>query len=216
MVIVAVVSATIFPPEADDLFERCDSHDLAIPAVDVDDQFGESASADGRLWRLRDDVCGEDHGWSLFVAWYVCHGPLFFREVEKVWAAMERAPFVGLMRHDAFNESPLIGGSFFVDFGETIVDEWAMNFRLVVDLLQDGLAVGPHDHSREFDFDGVDDSFEDLYAFFCSDEFEGRNGIMVQRFGRIERYDVTSGGDDVDENIAVFMLFHPEADGAKS
>ena len=127
MVVVAVVSAAISPPEADDLFERRDSHDLAIPAVDVDDQFGESA--DGRFWRLRDDLCGEDHRWSLFVARNVCHGPLFFREVEKVWAAMKRAPFVGLMRHDAagcvvrwisraFDESPLIGGGFFVDFGD--------------------------------------------------------------------------------------------------
>ena len=107
--------------------------------------------------------------------------------------------------------SPLTGGSFLVDFGETIVDEWAMNFRLVVDLLQDGLAVGPHDHSSEFDFDGVDDSFEDLDALLCSDKFEARNGIMVRRFRRIERHDVTSGGDDVDENIAVFMSFYPGA-----
>ena len=134
MIVVAVVSATIFPPEADDLFERCDSHDLAIPAVDVDDQFGESASVDWRLWRLRDDVCGEDHGWSLFVARYVCHRPRFFRKVKKVWAAMERAPFVGLMRHDAagcvvrwisraFDESPVVGAGLGVHFGETIVDE---------------------------------------------------------------------------------------------
>ena len=62
MVVVAVVSATISLPEADDLFERRDSHDLAIPAVDVDDQFGESASFNGIFWRRRDDVSGKEHG----------------------------------------------------------------------------------------------------------------------------------------------------------
>ena len=110
----------------------------------------------------------------------------------------------------------MVGSSLLVNFGHTIIDEWAVNFRLVVDLLEDGFTVGPHDHSREWNLDGVGDSFEDLYALLCSDEFEARHGIMVRRFGWIQRHDVTSDSDDIDEDVAVFMPFHSEANGAKS
>ena len=116
----------------------------------------------------------------------------------------------------AFDVSPVVGLRRRVDFRETIVDEGAVNFRLVVDLIEDGFTVGPHDHSREWNLDGVGDSFEDLYALLCSDEFEARHGIMVRRFGWIQRHDVTSGGDDIDEDVAIFILFHSEANGAKS
>ena len=91
-----------------------------------------------------------------------------------------------------------------------------MNFCLVVDLLEDGFTVGPHDHSREWNLDGIGDSLEDLYALFCSDEFEVRHGIMMRRFGWIQQHDVTSGGDDIDKNVANFMSFHSEAEGAKT
>ena len=137
--------ATIFPPEGDNFLQRCNSHHFAVPAVDVDDQFGESASVERFLWRRGDDVGGKDHRRWSFMSWDCCYWPFFFAFVEKIWPAMERKPFFLFFGTNtpgaiiggipgAFHVSPIIWGGDGVDFGEAVIDEGTVDFGFVEDL----------------------------------------------------------------------------------
>ena len=80
------------------------------------------------------------------------HRPCFFRQVKEIRSAMEFSPFFHFMRRDAaaavirgiprtLHLSPIVWLSSGVDFGETVVDEGAVNFCFVVDLLEHHFAV---------------------------------------------------------------------------
>ena len=151
-----------------------------VPAVDVDDKIGECASVNGSFWRLGNNVSCEDHGWSLFVARYVRHRPRLFWKIEEVRSTVERVPFFSLICHNpagrvirrvpqSFDESPIVRAGLSINFGEMVIDEKAVNFGFVLYLFKDGFAVGPHNCSDEWNFNGVDDSIEDLPAIFRPD-----------------------------------------------